>query len=75
MFGFGKKKGEYTPSVSLDDVEVQLRSVFLRGSTWYVKVSKRGSSVTHEKSIGSKEYGGSNRGTVLGSTYRVDWEH
>lgn len=74
MFRFGKVGTDYTPSVSIDDLDVQLRSIFLRGSTWYVKVSKRGSSITHEQSIGTKQYGGAKRGTVLGSVYHVEWQ-
>lgn len=74
MFGFGKPGTDYTPSVSIDNLNIQLRSVFLRGSTWYVKVSKRGSSMAHDQSIGTKQYGGAKRGTILGSTYRVEWQ-
>lgn len=64
----------YRPYVTLDDVDVQLRSISKKGNDFYAKFGKRGSLFGQERFIGTATGKGAKLGSVLGSTYRVEWE-
>lgn len=71
----GKPQGKtYQPYVTTDDDAVVVKSISKKGNDFYVKFSKRGSIFAQERYIGSATGKGAKIGSVLGTTYRVEWE-
>lgn len=74
MFGTKPSGKTYRPYVTTDDDSVQVRSITRKGNDYYAKFGKRGSLFGQERFVGTQTGKGSKIGTVLGVTYRVEWE-
>lgn len=75
--GFGSKPvgKTYKPFVTTDDEDIQLRGIVKKGNDYYAKFGKRGSIFGgQERFIGTTTGKGAKIGSVLSTTYRVEWE-
>lgn len=64
----------YQPFITTDDDAVVVKSIRKSGNDFYAKFGKRGSIFGQDRYIGSATGKGSKIGSVLGTTYRVEWE-
>lgn len=64
----------YQPYVETDDADVLVKSISKRGNDYYAKFAKRGSIFGQDRFIGTATGKGAKIGSVLGTTYRVEWD-